>query len=186
MKIINYEQGSDEWISWRKTITTATDASVIMGVNPYCTLNELRSRKLGLIPETECNAAMQRGKDLEGEARFKFEQECGFPMIPKIVESSEFPFLGASLDGMCITGKHILEIKCPGKKGMIEAKKGIVKPLYIAQIQHQLLCTNADMCYYYCYDGAEGHTIEVYPDLEWQKEYIPKAEEFWMSLIFKE
>jgi putative phage-type endonuclease len=199
MKIIDFQQGSEEWLKWRRSVITATDASVIMGVNPHCTLNELRSRKLGLISEIECNAAMQRGKDLEGEARDKFNKDKGMSMETMIVESSSHPFLGASLDGFqciwpkleCIEKEYsrpkiVLEIKCPLKKGMDEAKRGVVKPLYIAQMQHQLLVTGADLCYYYCFDGKEGHTIEVYADLKWQKEYLPKAEEFWMSLIFKE
>jgi len=185
MKVISVEQGSDIWLQWRRSVITATDSSVIMGVNPYTDLTELRLRKLGLIPETPCSPAMQRGKDMESSARESFHKDNpDINFTPMVVESSEYPFLGASLDGITKSGNHIIEIKCPGKKNMQIARNGEVLPYYLAQIQHQLLCTGATTCYYYCYDGKEGHTIEVYPDMDWQKEYLPKAEEFWMSLIF--
>ena len=128
---------------------------------------------------------MQRGKDLEEQARESFHVENpGLNFTPCVVESSEYPFLGASLDGITDRGLFILEIKCPGKKGMQIAKNGEILPYYETQMRHQLIVTGAEMCYYYCYDGKEGHTIEVYPDKAWEKEYLPKAEEFWMSLIF--
>lgn len=187
MKILNLKPDTQEWLQWRKTIISSTDAASIMGVNPYCKLDKLKQKKLGLISEEPVNQYMQRGKNLEAEARNKFNKDNDMDMQPLIIESSEHPFLGASLDGFCRIGDDtcfILEIKCPQNKSMNEAKKGNVKQLYIAQIQHQLLTTGADTCFYYCYDGIDGHTIEVYPDKDWQNEYIPKAEEFWMSLIF--
>ena len=184
MKILNLSPDTPEWKAWRLTVISGTDAASIMGVNPYCSLKKLRQKKLGLLPEEEMNQFMLRGKNLEGEARDKFNQSECMDMVPLIVESTEYPFLGVSLDGISSCRKYILEIKCPQKKSMDEAKAGIVKPLYIAQIQAQLLVTGADMCYYYCYDGIENHMIKVYPDKEWQEEYLPKAEEFWMSLVF--
>ncbi len=185
MKILKMDQDTPQWLQWRKSVVTATDAATIMGVNPYCKIEKLRLKKLGLLPEEEVNQFMQRGKDLEGEARDCFHNNnLDLHFDSMVVESSEHPFLGASLDGITKDRKSLLEIKCPMKKSMDEARAGIVKPLYMAQIYHQLLVTRAEICYYYCYDGEKGHTIEILPDEDWQKEYLPKAEEFWMSLIF--
>lgn len=184
MKLLDLDQGSLSWLQWRRSVITATDASVIMEVNPYCNITELRLRKLGLIPEIATNFVMQRGKDLEEPARLKFNFENDLNLSPAVVECSKHPFLGASLDGISKDGRYILEIKCPGKKGMQIAKNGEILPYYLTQMLHQLLVTGAEMCYYYCYDGQDGHTIEVYPDKKWEEEYLPKAEEFWMSLIF--
>lgn len=184
MKILEWEQGSEDWLQWRRSVVTATDSATITGVNPYCDITELRLRKLGLIPEKEVSYAMQRGKDLEEQARDLFMFDMDMKLTPMVVESSTHPFLGASLDGITKDHRYIIEIKCPGKKGMQIAKNGEILPYYLAQMRHQLLVTGAEMCYYFCYDGKQGHTIEVYPDKKWEKEYLPKAEEFWMSLIF--
>ena len=49
--MIELEQGSPEWLSWRRTVITATDASVIMGNNPWETPYSCWQRKLGLLEE---------------------------------------------------------------------------------------------------------------------------------------
>jgi len=186
MKIIYFNDGQngEDWLKWRRSILGGTDSSIILGVNPYENIKELRDRKLGKVPEKESNKWMTRGKELEPIALSEFILTTSINMKPLCVESSEYPFLGASLDGLSDCYRYILEIKCPGKKNMEIAKKGKILPYYYAQMQNNLLVTQAEMCYYYCYDGKEGHTIEVYPDKAWEKEYLPKAEEFWMSLIF--
>src|ERR1700743_3251665 len=116
MKVIELEQGSQEWLSWRKTVITATDCSSIMGNNPWTTAYKCWQRKVGLIEENKSNEAMERGKRLEPEARSQFTQQYGIDMTPVVVESTEYDFLGASLDGISIMGNYLLEIKCGGDK----------------------------------------------------------------------
>jgi putative phage-type endonuclease len=186
MKIINLEQGSQEWLSWRKTVITATDCSCIMGNNPWTTENKCWQRKLGLIPEQKSNEAMERGKRLEPEARAHFNERYGFDMNPEVVESSEFNFLGASLDGISESGYTILEIKCGGSKLHSMASKGEIPQYYLDQMQHQLLVTGASKCFYYSYDGTDGICIEVFPEPEFKEKFMPKAREFWRCIAFNE
>lgn len=183
MKRVNLTQDGDDWLKWRRTCLTASDAAIIMGLSPYCDIDTLRMRKLGLIQEEPCNKWMQRGKDLEPVARKSFIECTGIYVEPAIVESTDYPFLGASLDGISSCGKFLLEVKC-GKASHKLALKGEIPIYYLSQIQHQLICTRAEKCYYYSFDGTDGVCIEVLPDLEFEKDYIPKAVEFWMSLLF--
>jgi putative phage-type endonuclease len=184
MKIIKLEQGTNEWLSWRKTVITATDASIIMGNNPWDTPYSCWQRKLGLVEEKKSNEAMERGKRLEPEARVQFIERYSMPMEPMVVESTELDFLGASLDGFY--ANHILEIKCGGPKLHEMAKKGEIPAYYKDQIQHQLLVTGATMCYYYSYDGKNGICIEVYPDPKYREEFLPKARTFWKCVALGE
>lgn len=186
MKIIELEQGSPEWLSWRRTVITATDASIIMGNNPWDTPYSCWQRKLGLIPEKESNEAMERGKRLEPEARAKFIEDYEIHMTAAVVESTEMDFLGASLDGISPLGGSLLEIKCGGSKLHSMAERGEIPVYYQDQMQHQLLVTGADMCYYYSYDGKEGICIEVYPDPAFREAFIPKARDFWKCIAFSE
>jgi len=186
MKIINVEQGSPEWLAWRKTVITATDASIIMGNNPWETPYTCWQRKLGLIGEKESNEAMERGKRLEPEARHRFSVNHRLVLLPAVVESTEFDFLGASLDGISSMGGSILEIKCGGSKLNEMAAKGEIPAYYQDQMQHQLLVTGADKCYYYCYDGTDGICIEVFPDPDFKTKFLPKAREFWRCVAFNE
>lgn len=184
MKIINLEQGTPEWLSWRKTVITATDASAIMGVNPWVTPYKCWQRKLGLIEEQKSNDAMQRGQRLEPEARAQFIERYGIEMTPMVVESSEFDFLGASLDGISQFRRFILEIKCGGTKLHDMASQGIIPEYYTHQMQHQLLVTGAEKCFYYSYNGKDGICLEVFPDPKFIESFMPKAREFWKSIAF--
>lgn len=186
MKIIQLEQGSPEWLSWRKTVITATDCSCIMGNNPWTTAYQCWQRKLGLVEELKSNEAMERGKRLEPEARAQFEERYRIKMEPAVVESSEFDFLGASLDGISYLGNHILEIKCGGQKLHAMAARGEIPQYYRDQIQHQLLVTRAEKCFYYSFDGSDGICIEVIPDPEFANRFLPKAREFLKCIAFNE
>src|SRR5215469_10458611 len=168
MKILNFKQGSDEWKAWRKTVITATDCPAILGSSLWTTPYVCWQRKLDLIEEQKCNAAMERGVQLEPEARSQFIKRYGINMIDVPVESSEFEFLGASLDGLSDCEKYILEIKCGGTKLHEMAEKGEIPQYYRDQIQHQLLVTGAEKAFYYSYDGANGIMIEVTPDPEFK------------------
>jgi putative phage-type endonuclease len=186
MKIIQLEQGSQQWLSWRKTVITATDASVILGNNPWDTPYSCWQRKLGLIEEKKSNDAIERGKRLEPEARIQFIERYGLEMIPLVVESTEFEFLGASLDGMSIEANCLLEIKCGGPKLHGMALRGEIPQYYRDQMQHQLLVTGAEKCFYYSYNGVDGICIEVTPDPDFKTNFIPKAREFWRCIAFAE
>ena len=186
MKIIELEQGSQEWLSWRKTVITATDCSCILGNNPWTTAYKCWQRKLGLIEEQASSAAMERGKALEPEARAQFIERYGLNMIPVVVESAEFDFLGASLDGISDDGRALLEIKCGGTKLHQMALNQEIPQYYLDQIQHQLLVTGAERCFYYSYDGTNGICIEVLPNPEFKATFMPKAREFWKCVAFNE
>ncbi len=186
MKIIDVKQGSPEWLAWRKTVITATDCSCIMGTNPWCSEYQCWQRKLGLIPEQASNEAMERGKCLEPEARAQFIERYGIDIVPIVVESTEYDFLGASLDGISELGNAILEIKCGGSKLHQMAANGEIPPYYMDQMQHQLIVTGAYKCFYYSYDGKNGICIEVLPDPEFKSRYLTRAREFWRCVAFNE
>ncbi len=182
MKRINVEQGSEEWLRWRKSVITATECAVIMGSSIWETPYQLWQRKCDLIPEKEVNEAMEKGKRLEPIARDLFNNTYFF-IEPNVVESTEFEFLGASLDGISKMAGTIVEIKCGGKKLHDMALKDIIPEYYMHQMQHQLLVTRSEMCVYVSYYEGELKTIDVFPDPEFQKIYLPKAKEFWKNLV---
>ena len=186
MAIINLLQGSSEWLSWRQSRITATDISIILGSNPWKTKLELFEEKLGLRPSQPLNAAMERGQALEPEARKLASSEIGTVFNPIVCESSKYPWLAASLDGISLGGYSILEIKCPKEFTHLEAINGNIAPYYLDQMQHQLLVTGADGCFYFSYRpeylDQPFVIIEIEPDLEKQAEIIAKGYEFYTQL----
>lgn len=188
MKIIELDQGSQEWLSWRKTVITATDCPAIKGSSPWSTAYKCWQKKLDLIPEQKTNDAMERGKKLEPIIRERFIKKYGLNMTPIVVESSEYDFLGASLDGLSDCGRYLLEIKTGGYNLHKMAKEGSIPAYYMDQMQHQLLVTGAEKCFYQVgsEDEEKDEVIEVYPHPEFAKEFLPLARSFWKCIAFNE
>lgn len=181
MKKVEFEQGSQEWLNWRKKLLTATDAAMLLGVSPYVTPFKGWQRKVGQAEEQAVNSAMLRGQRDEPVARSMFIEQYGINMTPCCIESDLYNFIGASLDGISDCGKYLLEIKS-------QRPVDSVPEFHMHQMQHQLLSTDntAEKCFYVTIWDGKIYTIEVYPNAEWMKEYIPKAREFWKGVIFYE
>ena len=151
------EQGSKEWLQVRRRHIGASDAPVIMGVSPFKTVYELWMEKLG-TGRTSVNAAMQRGLDMEGQAREHFSMMTGIEVKPSASFSRSVEFMMASLDGISSDGLTIVEIKCAGQADHGLAVKGQVPEHYMPQLQHQMAVCEVKELYYFSYDGL----TEVY------------------------
>jgi len=180
MEILNLKQGTQEWLDFRKTKITATDASVIMRVNPWKTPLQLFKEKKGLSPSSFVNDAMKRGIELEPVARELFMIETGFDVQPTVVCKD---WAMASLDGYDIDLQKIVEIKCPGKDVHEMAARGQVPDYYFPQLQFQMFVCDVYEAYYYSYFEGEGISICVLRDDIFIEKMIKKCREFYEKLL---
>lgn len=142
MPIIDLEQGSKEWLEWRRGLITASNASVLLGKNQYKkTPKMLWEEMMGIAEPTKVNYAMQRGTMMEPLLRDIFINVTGIWIDPVCVQHAEYPFLGASLDGFNQHEGIIVELKT-GSMDLYEAVKNgkNLREDYFIQIQHQDLC----------------------------------------------
>jgi len=156
MKIIDVLQGSSEWKELRRNKISATDSGIILGLNPWVTPYQLWQRKLGLIEEQEVNEKMREGSLMEEEAREFLNRKYKWNLKPAVIESIEYPFLMASLDGMNL--HTTVEIKC-GKSSYELALKHEIPPYYYSQLQHQMLVTNRPVIDYFSYRSDEDNVF---------------------------
>jgi putative phage-type endonuclease len=181
MPRVDIEQNTPEWLAWRKI--GGSDSSVLMNTNPYQDVEEMWKRKLGLIPDIEVNAAMQRGHDLEPVARQLLELETGLYLPAICYEHSEYPFITASTDGASVNDEVISEIKCPGLTTHREALAGKIKPYYFTQMQHNMGASGAKVCLYYSYtdipDIQQTKLIEIPRDEDYIQRIIERCRDFW-------
>lgn len=175
---LHLQQGSAEWRAFRKTKITATDAPVIMGDNPWTSIKALMKKKTS-NDEDFVNERMQRGIDLEPEARELFCIQNGIEIWPQVLVRD---WQMASLDGISQCGKYIVEIKCPSKVFHTMAEMGKIPKHYFAQLQHQMYVADVEMMYYYSFDGFDGATVEVKRDEAYIKTMIDKELEFYNQL----
>ena len=160
------QQGTEEWLEWRRKNIGASDAPIIMGASKWKTPYELWLYKTYQADEPPMNRWMQRGKDLEPEARAACEKELGIDLFPQCLTSKKMPFMVASLDGISLDGDVAVEIKCPGHTDHQCALNGKVPDHYIWQLQHQMYVSELDYMFYYSCDGSEGKLLYVIRDDE--------------------
>lgn len=176
------EQGSSIWLELRKKHITASDAGIICNMSPWRTRQELLEEKLELREPQQTNSAMLRGQLLEPKARACAEEMLGTLFLPEVYSSIEHPFMLASLDGVCIDNKMILEVKCTNKKNHELAREGKIPDYYYPQVQHQISVCDIDECHYFSFDGSSGVVVVVKRDDEFIKRMIDLEYEFYQEM----
>ena len=179
---IDCEQGTDFWKQLRRSKIGASDVAILMNMSPWRTREQLLQEKLGLIAPQEINGAMLRGQLREPKARACAEDMLGTLFLPEVFTSIEYPFMLASLDGVCIDNKHIIEIKCTNKKNHELAKNGKIPDYYMPQVQHQIAVCNVDQCYYFSFDGDRGVVVVVDRDDKFIANMIEMEWEFYQEM----
>lgn len=172
-------QGTPAWHAWRNQGIGASDAPAILGVSPWMTIYQLWELKTGRRAPFAGNAATRRGSEMEAQARAAYEAHTGIIVQPHCRTHPELDWMRASLDGIDLDGRLILEVKCPGKEDHATAIQGKVPEKYIPQVQHQLAVSGAELCHYWSYDGDMGILVEVRPDEDYIRALIEAEIAFW-------
>ncbi len=170
----------------RRNFIGASDAPVIMGDSPWKTPAKLYREKVGL-DIVEPNYAMQRGIQLEAEARYLFYTETGISVYPIRVQHREIKWMMASMDGLNMDQTVGLEIKCPMGKDHQVAAEGKLPEKYYAQLQHQMEVLDLDEMFYMSYHPNSHYIFTVNRDKDYIEKMIDKEKIFYYHLVdFKE
>ena len=163
----NAEQGSEDWINFRKSKRNASETPAIMGLCKYMSPNDVRKVKSGILKVN--NIAVNFGKDNEKKAIEVFNEIYSTEMKPVTLYEDDY---SASLDGIDISTDSILEVKCPfsGRAGerWLMAEKGIPTKYDYIQVQHQLMVSKAKIAYLWIFDPktVSGIKIDIKPNEE--------------------
>jgi putative phage-type endonuclease len=185
MSEINLEQGSEDWILWRKKGIGSSDIGTILGVNTYKTAHELWMEKTGAkVPEDiSNNYAVKRGQALEPLARDLFNSLTDSQFTPATFIDDVTPYFKFSADGIDFDKNEIIEIKSMGEKNhqkVIDTKAP--SEAYLMQCLWGLMITKAKVCHFIAYNPSFPNPIEVlpiYPDENQFKIMTEKANIFW-------
>lgn len=188
---VNYEQGSQEWLSFRQTKLGASDAPIILGVSPYKTPYKLWQEKLGLAQDTPKTEAMRRGTQQEPYIRelvnkhFFADDESKFE--PAVFVHDKIDYMMASLDGYHESelGKLAIEIKYANAADHEIAASGDVPGKYKPQLEHQLEVLGLNYIYYCSYNASaskELHVVRYDSNKALRKELLDAEKKFWKCL----
>jgi len=176
------KQNTQEWLEFRKQKIGASDASIILGINPWKTPNQLWEEKLGVVSNDAASWNMKRGIELEPIARNLFMKKTGEFVFPEVIMDDTYPFLIASLDGISFDKKTVVEIKCPGKTDHDTALSGKIPEKYYPQLQHQCYVAKVEKVFYCSFDGANIAIVECHADRDYIKNMIEKEIEFYKCM----
>ena len=153
MKILN---SHEEWLQARRNFIGGSDASAVLGMNPYKTNVELWEEKVGLLVPEDISEKpyVKYGHEAEPLLRGLFALD--FPEYEvhyqdnNIFLNDKYPFAHASLDGWLTeleTGRRgILEIKTTNILQSMQKEKwnDRIPDNYFIQVLHYLMVTEAD------------------------------------------
>jgi putative phage-type endonuclease len=170
-------QGSDEWLALRRTKITATDARVLMGVDPWKTKQELYKEKMGEGKPRYVNKHMQWGLDNED----RILENCSIKYGVKLSKCTVVrDWALASMDGLNDEADFAVEIKCPGPTDHSKALNGQIPLKYWPQLQFQMyVCGLRSIFYESSIDGEDSVEVLVRRDDEYIKDMIEKCLKFY-------
>ena len=135
----------------------------------------------GEAEETYTNEIMQRGIDLEPEARKEYESlfECKVEQVGFIIPDEENKYhdwIGISPDGLT---DGLQEFKCPMKKTHLSyINVGKLPNDYKYQVQGQLFTTELPYCDFMSYyPGLKPFIVREFPDVELFKEFETRLDQ---------
>lgn len=179
-KILAIKQGTQEWYEWRRMGIGASDAPIIIGDNRFSNIDSLIKQKTDPFYIEYENEYMKKGKILEPQARNIYIQRTGKIVYPACIESVEYDWLKASLDGLNTDYSLVIEIKC-GKKAYEHASLyKRIPDYYYAQAQHILAITEYDYIdFWFYWPGMQEILIKVKKDDKYIKRLLEKEYQFW-------
>jgi putative phage-type endonuclease len=190
IKVDSFKQGTPEWHVFRGLGLGSSDAGVISGLMPeaWDGFYSLKLQRMGGVkkyfsPEKEI--VIQRGQDMEEEARQAYMEISKIKVEPACFIHPEREWQRASLDGIDKDWETIVEIKCSGEKVYNKVAHDLKIPnYYIAQMMHQLATVpTAKRVHFWMYDDVRGGVLmELLPDPDFIKELTEREEWFWNAM----
>ena len=191
MRVLNDEQGSDDWLQSRLGVVTASNFGKIITptgkkssqVNDY--INKLVAESLtGQVESFYKSDAMQRGNDIEPEAKNMYEMIKDVTVQETGLIKHDYLEAGCSPDGIIVHNTPMgeraelsgIEIKCPLPHNHVEyLRQNKVPSKYIPQIQGCMWITGAK---YWDFMSYNEYLQPLIIRVERDEEYIGKLEEY--------
>lgn len=182
---VDITQGSDEWHLWRKSGIGASDASCILDINPWKSRKQLLKEKLNsnygsFQSQQNITPAMARGTSLESTARVLYNKQRNIITKSACIQSKNYPWMIASLDGISVDDQICVEIKCGAKNYQSVSRRLRPADYYYAQIQHILgICAYARMDFYSFSPGQASLLLSIERDEPYIQRLINAEAIFW-------
>ncbi|EAI1648511.1 hypothetical protein GS564_07940 [Campylobacter coli] len=185
-KIIDLEQGSVEWLNFRKGKIGASMVASCVGIKgAFNSKEEARDIILGL-KEVYQNEAMKKGNDYEALIRARVEFLHSVSITPIVLQSLENEMFIASLDGIDENG-IIYEFKYSQDEYDFVKKNKKPSDKYYAQVQFGLYISGKEKCIFVAMNKEEEIVeCEVLRDEAYQEWLVKSVKQFILDYIINQ
>lgn len=176
----------------RLKVVTGSDASTILGVNPYTSILDLYMYKTGLKiePDISHRPHVRAGSMLEEVVGQMFEQETFKKIIKptKMFVHSKYEWMAGNIDGLIEGENAIIEIKTASRSdGWGEQGENVIPKHYLCQVAHYLAVTNAEMAYVAVLIGGwDFRWYRIQRSKALEQILIEKEKAFWFDNVLAE
>ena len=177
----------EEWLESRRNGIGGSDASAILGVNPYSSPLKVYLDKTGKGVEEEENEAMRQGTDLEPYVADRFVEFMAAQGTPtkvrkcnRILRHPDYPWMLANIDREVLKENAGLECKTTSPYSKFKYEEGEINPHYYWQCVHYMAVTGAERWYVSIVVLGKGHHVFcIERDEDAIAQLIDAEREFW-------
>lgn len=172
----------EEWLKLRKEGLGGSDASVVMGVNPWKSPMDLWLEKTDQYEEDIDSEAAYWGSVLEDIVAREFTKRTGLKVRRRnaILQHHAYPFMLANVDRLIVGKKAGLEVKTGSAYGAKNWQDDQIPEMYYAQVQHYMFVTGLPVWHIAALIGGQTFIVrEVYEDQKYQEIMVDAEWDFW-------
>ena len=176
----------EEWVELRRASIGGSDASTVMGLNPYSSKLTLYADKKGILPEKEDSERMRLGRDLEEYVAQRFCEETGKKVKRSgyMWQHPVYEFITANIDREIVNEDAFVECKTTMNYERHDYDSGQIPMNYYCQCMHYLGVTGCEKAYLAVLVFGKGfYWFEIQRDENEIKALIDNEVEFWQTYV---
>lgn len=178
----------EEWLEQRRKGIGGSDASAILGLNPYSSPLQVYLDKIGKAEEKETTEAMRQGTDLEQYVANRFTEDTGKKVkkCNKILQHPDYPWMLANIDRKVQGENAGLECKTTSPFSKFKFNEGEINPHYYWQAMHYMAVTGADKWYVAIVVlGKDFQVFEIARNESEIQRLIDAEQDFWENHVLR-
>ncbi|WP_121640634.1 YqaJ viral recombinase family protein [Virgibacillus sp. Bac330] len=182
------EMSRQEWLWNRKSGLGGSDASAVLGFNPWKSMFELYIDKTSNTIEEIDNEAIHWGNVLEDVVAEEFTRRTGKKVRRRnqTFKHPEYKFMIANIDRDVVGERALLECKTTNAFNSDAWEGEQIPPAYICQLQHYMAVLGYEKAYIAVLIGGQKFVWKaVERDDEFIELMIGKEKEFWEEHVLK-
>lgn len=176
----------EEWLKYRQTGIGGSDASTIVGLNPYNSLFRLYADKQGLISAKEDTEVMRQGRDFEEYVAKRFCEATGKKVRRRnyMFQHDDYDYILADIDRDIIGENAGLECKTTSLFNKSDFENGEIPLTYYVQMMHYMAVMGYEKMYLAVLILSKGfYWFTVERDEEEINSLINAESAFWNDYI---